>query len=366
MTRKISKNELIHFVESLKYDEVRKTLSSTAEQILYTLEHIHYVDVLNKIKKRRDQLDLFKPNDYITFYIPKNKTNKDISISCVACLRNKINHVRPVDYCNCKCDFCYYYGKGHDIIPKWAYLESMMRRNLDKDELKLMFQKQVFGKAKAIGWLNGEPLLVMEKMKPIMKLISDNETYQYLYTNGVYANETNLKKLADWGLNEIRFNLQATDFSPDVLSNMENACKIIDNVCIETPIYSKSFNNFVKYIGKILQMGIKQINMPELQINGYNLNLFKKEGPIYRHRRGYVSPISSRHKVYDLIEMAIKNEWDVIINDCSNDTKFYRGVAFRYNDNVECGIVYNTQFKFLPVKYYLDVINEFIDVEMEY
>jgi len=364
----ITKDDLVLFLQSLKQEYVLKNLTNYGEQILYTLEYIHYQDVLNHIKKRQDSLAIESPNNFLAFYIPKNKTIDDIAYGCRCCLANKITHIRHSDKCNSNCNFCYFYMQSDDsrVLPYWAYRESSTRFNLDEDEMKLLLYKQIFNKVNAIGWLEKEPLMKMEKMKPIMKFISDNGIYQYLYTNGILANKDNLLMLKDWGLNEIRFNLQASDFSPAVLAYIRLAGTIIENVCIETPIYSKSFENFLKHKDYILDSGIKQINMPELQINPNNIKVFESEGQVYRHRRGYVSPVSSRHYVYDLIELAIKESWDCIINDCSNDTKFFRGVYNTHNSDINSGIMYETSFKYLPIQYYLDIVNQYVDVELEF
>ena len=361
MVREISKKDLLSFVKGLDY--IRNELTNYGQNILYTLEHLHYVKVLDEIKKRKDKLDLFRPNQFVSFYMPEGKTPKDICMGCQSCLANQITHIRHSDKCNCSCDFCYLYGKSDDemILPKWAYMESLTRFNLDEDEIKLMLSKQVFGKVHAIGWLQKEPLLEMEKMKPIMEYISSNGIYQYLYTNGILATSRTLELLKRWGLNEIRFNLQASDFTSHVLKNLQTACSLIEHVCIETPIFSKSYNNFLKHKDFILNCGVEQINMPELQVNPHNLDLFKDEGPIYRHRRGYTSPISSRHYVYDLIEIAIKEKWNIIINDCSNDTKFFRGVQENYDRTLNCKVNYMTDFKFLPTSYYQYVVDNYVD-----
>jgi len=368
----ITKHELVQFVEALNNKSVMDNITNFGNQILYTLEHIHYIDVLEQIKNRQDLLpseNLIRPNEFVAFYVPNGKMLSDLCYGCKSCLANKITHIRHSDKCNASCNFCYFYMVKDDsrILPKWAYRESCTRFNLDVNEIKLLLSKQIFGKVNAIGWLEKEPLLEMEKMEPIMQFISDNGVYQYLYTNGILANKDNLLMLKDFGLNEIRFNLQATDFSPATLAYMRLACTIIENVCIETPIYSKSYNNFLKHKSYILDSGIKQINMPELQINPNNLDIFKSEGKIYRHRRGYVSPISSRNYVYDLIELAISESWNCIINDCSNDTKFFRGVFNTDSPDLNCGILYETPFfLFLPIQYYLDVIDEYIISEMEF
>lgn len=361
------KSEILSFLNVLKPEEYNR-LKNHYAQILYTLEHIHYSKVLEDIEKRRSQLDIYKPNKFLSFYIPKGKDFTNLSQGCYWCLQNKISHIRHSSKCQLNCDFCYFHGKDEDsrIVPKWAYRESNTRYNLDLDEMKLMMEKQFIGKVKAMGWLEKEPLFELEKMEPLMRFIADNNIHQYLYTNGILADEETLVKLDNWGLNEIRFNLQATNFDENVLTNMELACDILETVCIETPMFSKTFNNFIENKDRILKSGIKQINIPELQLSPANFHLFKDEGQIYRHRRGYTSPVSSRHYVYDLIEIALKESWDVIINDCSNDTKFYRSTSLFDCEDLRCGISYATEFSFLPVEYYLYVLNNFVGEEMEF
>lgn len=358
--QKMKKDELIHFIKTLP--DRKNPLSNFERNILYSLEHIHYVDVLSEIRKRQDKLKLFRPSKFIAFYKPSKRLK--ILPSCMACLDNKITHIRHSDKCNCKCDFCFYYGESADqrFMPSWAYRESTTRFNIDLTEMQLMLTKQIVDKVKAIGWLDKEPLTDVDKMIPLMEFIPN---YQYLYTNGILATPDVLKRLRDAGLSEIRFNLQATDFSDDVLRNMEQACKIIENVAIETPIFSKSYKNIIKYKEFIKSIGVKQINLPELQLNQKNLMLFQKEGMIYRHRRGYTSPVSSRHYVYDIIELATKEKWDIVLNDCSNDTKFYRDVPMSESLDIRCGINYQTQFTFLPVNYYLLVIKKYVEDEFE-
>ena len=357
---KMTKEELIHFIKGLPTRKIK--LSNFDKDVLYTLEHIHYVDVLADIRKRQDKLKLFRPSKFIAFYKP----SKGIKIlpSCVACLDNKVTHIRHSDKCNCKCDFCYYYGQtaSETFVPSWAYRESTTRFNIDLTEMQLMLTKQIVDKVKAIGWLDKEPLMDIDKMIPLMEFIPN---YQYLYTNGILATPDVLKRLRDAGLSEIRFNLQASDFSDDVLRNMEHACKIIDNVAIETPIFSKSYKNIIKYKAFITSIGIKQINLPELQLNPKNLLLFKDEGMIYRHRRGYTSPVSSRQFVYNIIELAIKEEWPMVLNDCSNETKFFRDIPMSESQDMRCQINYQTQFSFLPVEYYLYVAEKYVDKELE-
>ncbi len=103
--------------------------------------------------------------------------------------------------------------------------------------------------------------------------------------------------------------------------------KLIEWVLVESPVYSKSFNNFKSNVNRILDTGLDQINMAELQICHPEAadEFIASEGMLYKHRRGYVSPVSSRYYTYALIKQADDENWPIIINDCSNDTKYFRG-----------------------------------------
>jgi hypothetical protein len=225
------------------------------------------------------------------------------------------------------------------------------------DEAKLLLDRQK--RPSAIGWLQKEPLEELDAIRELMLYIAQKGIHQYLYTNGVRANQGVLELLAEWGLNEIRFNLQSLDFNPYVLERLGFASDLFDWVLIETPIFSRSYDNFVKHKETILAAGVTQINLAELQICTPEMlsHFIETEGPVYKHRRGYISPISSRHYTYDLIEMAEKENWPLVINDCSNDTKFFRGAS----SGEKIGFVwYDNPFElpFEHVKYLMDQILE--------
>jgi len=89
---------------------------------------------------------------------------------------------------------------------------------------------------------------------------------------------------------------------------------------------------------------------------------FANEGAIYRHRTGYVSPISSRNYTYDLIEMAEEEKWEVTIHDCSNEVKFYRGCG----PSGQFGhIDYETSMN-LPRESYLYALDKYFEDDVKY
>lgn len=318
--------------------EAGRPSQETINMIMY-VEKLFYNKHIDDIRARQDKLTKLwqDKNRFLAFWNGSDKwihrgfRTPDISYGCWSCLFGHISHVRHSTKCTQRCDFCYYASPSDQYttleVGKGMYGLTNSRVSYTLDEMKLILDRQLL-KYTAIGWLQKEPLEEVDAIGPVMKHIAGLGKHQYMYTNGVKATFNVIDKLADWGLNELRFNLMSTNFSDEVIERMRYAKTKIPSVLIETPIYSKSYKLFVDKRGRILDTNLDQINIPELQIcsTSYLDHFIATEGPVYKHRRGYISPISSRHYAYDLIELAEKEDWPVIINDCSNDTKFFRGV----------------------------------------
>lgn len=70
------------------------------------------------------------------------------------------------------------------------------------------------------------------------------------------------------------------------------------------------------------------MNCAELHLN--NNNIWNYEGEnMYVYRQGYVSPIWSRELTFKLMKQADEEGWDVAVHDCSNRTKFARGLNLK-------------------------------------
>jgi len=216
------------------------------------------------------------------------------------------------------------------LIPSDLYL---IGNNLySEDDVKLLFEKQAKKFLNGVAWLHYEPLMEIDKMLALMQFIHKKGHHQWLYTNGTLATENNLKKLKRAGLDEIRFNLAATNCSDKVIKNMKIARKYFKYLCIESPMFTKFYNSFMKKSKQILDTGVDHIHFAELQLFPKTIANFRDEGPIYRYKKGYVSPIKSRQLTYNIFDLAVKERWrNVVLHDCSNETKFFRGVSFGLN-----------------------------------
>ncbi|MFH1622229.1 MAG: radical SAM protein [Candidatus Omnitrophota bacterium] len=276
------------------------------------------------------------------------------------CLKGKWAQIRTTSKCNTNCIFCYYYDRKEsqlwESIPKGLYCLDQGNRFFEERDMRLFFEVQGEKHIKGAAWLFFEPLMELDKIPSLMKFIHNKGYYQWLYTNGILATEDNLKILRDAGLDEIRFNLAATNCSSQVIKHMKIARKYFKFLCIESPMFTGFFNSFIKKKKEILDTGVDHIHLAELQIFSSTIKVFKKEGPIYRYKLGYISPIKSRQLTYDLFDIAVKEGWkNVVLHDCSNELKFYRGV--HANDGgFSFGVCEYGKLMELPDSFYEEVL----------
>jgi len=239
----------------------------------------------------------------------------------------------------------------HYIIGKHAFT---------LNEISILLDKQG-GNLPGVAWVWYEPFLDFDKHPPAIKLLSKNCIHQHLYTNGTLCTEDHFKLLSDSGLTEIRFNLAATNCSRKVLKTMATGRKYFKYLGIESPMTLTFFNSFMENKKAILDTGVDHINCAELHLGEKNAKNYCNE-ILYSFKQGYISPISSRHLTYDLLEIAYKEKWQgVVINDCSNENKFYRGIQ-RGDRFGEVGYAQETTFyKLAPVigNWYVDALKRY-------
>ncbi|MDP7421171.1 MAG: radical SAM protein [bacterium] len=254
----------------------------------------------------------------------------ELTPGCKKCLEHYFHAIRSVTSCNLRCPFCYYANKHDQQSPlnddHFTIATNMV---LTSRDIKLMLNKAMRGggKLRSIAWVWYEPFTRFEKHPEIVRYIHDQGIYQHLYTNGTLCTRENLKELAEAGLEEIRFNLAATMCADRIINAMATAREFFPYVCVESPMFKEYFTHFVKKRDQILASGVDHIHCAELHLNQHNAANFAHED-WYQYKNGYVSPMSSRRFTYDLMDIAVEENWkNVVIHDCSNEVKFYRGVS---------------------------------------
>lgn len=253
----------------------------------------------------------------------KARWGGELTPGCQSCLDGTgLSAIRSVSQCNLDCAFCYYHGQPKHL-PLRANEFSFGGKDLNLEQLFMVLDKQ--GESmRSVSWVFFEPWTDIEKHYRPIEYIAKKGIHQHMYTNGLLCTPESLKKLADCGLQELRFNLAASNCAPRVLENMVLARKHFRYLCIESPMTQTFFSSFMEHKTRILETGVDHIHCAELHLNEQNIGNFPGE-EFYLFRGAYFSPMSSRRLTYDLLDVAAGEGWKgVAINDCSNETKLYR------------------------------------------
>ncbi len=276
---------------------------------------------------------------------------------CRSCLSGTgLSAIRKTNRCNIECKFCYNYGELDDIPPvgegMWEIGGTKFReRDL---EMLLSIQKKPTG----VSYVYLEPFMEIEKYYGVVRIFRQAGVHQHLYTNGLPATEESLKALGEAGLNEIRFNLGASNCADRVIDMMRVAKRYIPKVGIETPMTPEFFTAFKSKKRQILGSGIDFINCAELHLNPNNIANYEGEN-MYMYRQGYISPTFSREISMKMMKRAAEEGWPLMVHDCSNRTKFARDLNLKAKEGGWFGASgYACEFPRLPYEYFLPVLRD--------
>ena len=168
---------------------------------------------------------------------------------------------------------------------------------------------------KGVSFSGGEPFLTFDLMLEYLKAVRkkcDSSIYIWAYTNGSLVNEEMLKKLKAEGLNELRFDIGAFDYS---LKKAELATKIIDTVTVEIPMVPDHYELVKSLVNPMKDIGIKHLNLHQLRTNSYNLPKMIERDYKFLHGRK-VTVFQSELSALKILLHSMKTD-GVPVNYCS-------------------------------------------------
>lgn len=351
---KISKKDALLWFEFFTQLPEEEELSTKQQEIIYSTFSQIEAAIDHRNDKLMSEIKGLKTLDNRTFFVG----NEDkFPQGCRSCLMGTgLSAIRKTNKCNLECRFCYNYGQLEDIPPvgddMWE-IGGTKYYERDMDVLLSIYQKP-----SGISYVYLEPFMEIEKYYSLIKRFSDAGIHQHLYTNGTLVTEESLKALGEAGLNEIRFNLGASDSSDMVIENIKTAKRYIQNVGIETPMTPEFFDAFFKKKEMILETKLDFINCAELHLNENNIGNYYGEN-MYIARHGYISPVWSRELTLKFMKIADEENWDLAVHDCSNYTKFVRGLNLSSKAGMWFGANnYSMEFSRIPYEVFLPILRD--------
>ena len=276
---------------------------------------------------------------------------------CKSCLLGTgLSAVRKTNRCNAACRFCYDYGALGSQPPVGEGMWEIGGTKFYEEDLDLLLS--IHKKPTGISYVYLEPFMEIEQYYPIVRTFHEAGIHQHLYTNGLNATRENLKALAQAGLDELRFNLGASRCADKVIEAMSIAAEYFPAVGVETPMTPEFWEDFHKKKQAILSSGIRFINCAELHLNENNIDNYAGEN-LYMSRQGYISPIFSRIISLRMMQEAAREQWPVLVHDCSNRTKFARDLNLKAKEGGWFGASsYGCEFSRLPYAHFLPVLKD--------
>ncbi len=351
---KISKADALTWFEFFAELPEDEEIQTRQQEIIYAV----YAQIEAAVDRRNDMLmseiKNLKTLQNRTYYVGNEEK---FPKGCISCLFGTgLSAVRKTNKCNLECKFCYDYGVI-DCIPPIG--EGMWEiggtKFYDKDiDLLLSIQQKPTG----IAYVYLEPFVEIEKYYAVIKKFHAAHVHQHLYTNGTLATEETLRALGEAGLDEIRFNLGASHCSDRVIENIRTAKKHIPRVGVESPMTPELFKVLMKKKDGILATGLDFINCAELHLNANNIGNYFGEN-MYISRHGYISPVWSRELTLKFMRVADEENWDLVVHDCSNRTKFARDLNLRGKEGGWFGASnYACEFSRVPYAVFLPILRD--------
>lgn len=351
---KISKKDALMWFEFFASLPEGEEIMTNQQEIVYaTLSQIE-----DAVDQRREglkaQIAHLKTIGGRTFFVGDESK---FSRGCRSCLTGTgLSAIRKTNKCNLECRFCYNYGELDCIPPVGEGMWEIGGTKFKERDLDLLLS--IYPKPTGISYVYLEPFMEIEKYYGIIRRFHDAQIHQHLYTNGTLATEETLRALGEAGLDEIRFNLGASGCADKVIDNIRIAKKYIPYVGIETPMTPEFYEAFFQKKERILSTGVDFINCAELHLNPNNVGNYAGEN-MYMTRLGYLSPIWSRDLTLRFMKIADDEQWDIVVHDCSNHTKFARDLNLRAKEGGWFGASsYACEFPTIPYEVFLPVLRD--------
>lgn len=351
---KISKKDALQWFEFFAMLPEEEELMVKQQEIVYaTFAQIEEaVDLRNE--KLMKEIPEMKTLEGRTLYVGNEEK---FPRGCKSCLLGTgLNAIRKTNKCNIECKFCYNYGDLDNIPPVGEGMWEIGGTKFYEKDIDLLLS--IHRKPTGVSYVYLEPFMEIEKYYSIIRKFKAAKVYQHLYTNGLLADEESLKALGEAGLDEIRFNLGAANCADKVIRNIKTAKKYIKTVGVETPMTPEFFEEFLKKKEMILDTGLDFINCAELHLNENNIGNYAGEN-MYIARQGYISPIWSRELTLKFMKMAVEENWDIAVHDCSNQTKFARNLNLSSKEGKWFGASnYVSEFARTPYEAFLPILQD--------
>lgn len=186
---------------------------------------------------------------------------RSLSKGCELCAAGSWSCLFITNVCNATCAYCPT-QQDNDEIP--ATQGSSFKTPEEYADYINFFD------FKGVSVSGGEPLKTFDKTVDYIKAVRkycSKDIYIWVYTNGILGTEEKFKTLGEIGVNEVRFNLGASNYN---LSLIKNAKPYIQNLTVEIPAIPEDFEKLKTLVPELIEAGVTNLNLHQLRLTAYN------------------------------------------------------------------------------------------------
>lgn len=239
-----------------------------------------------------------------------NQTKLDVSElspGCELCAAGQWSCLFINGKCNANCFYCP--AEQNEIgVPQSNGLE------FPTPESWIEYVKKF--KFKGLSLSGGEPFLTFDRSLSYLKAAKaafGDSVHFWIYTNGLLATDKKMQLLADAGLDEIRFDIGATNYN---LKFVKTAIGKIPTITVEIPAVPEKFDLLKEKVKEMAEIGVNHLNLHQLRMTAHNLPKFAERGYLLSHGEKVTVP-ESELTALKLIKHVKNNDIPLPINYCS-------------------------------------------------
>jgi pyruvate formate-lyase activating enzyme-like uncharacterized protein len=287
-------------------------------------------EVKSLIKSLRSTLKIHSIED---FGATVKLDERCLSEGCNACKNGSWICVHIGYSCQLRCAWCPHdfsqYGLHNDPVNATGGDLSMLKRSVTiEDIIEIVERIKISG----ISFSGGEPTLYVDKITEWAKKIKrhDSSIYLWLYTNGVDLDTNIVQKLGHAGIDEIRFDLAAVNYSQNIVEKLAYVKKYVAKSCVEVPVIREQCNLLIACLGRLDALHVDYLNLHDLYLNSQLIKNTKKKLIYIDELTKVQRYIPSIRDVYAVLRHIQKSHLNLITNCCDVVNMVNQLVGFKY------------------------------------
>ncbi len=197
-----------------------------------------------------------------------------ISRGCQLCGEGEWSCLFITGLCNANCFYC-------PTTQQADHLPTTQQFNFEKaGDYADYINKMKF---KGVSFSGGEPLLFFDRLVEYVRTIRQNcapDIYIWMYTNGKLLTKEKAEILSEMGIDEIRFDIGATDYKFDTIQFAQGK---IPHITVEIPAVPEKTERIKSLLPELIKCGVTNLNLHQMRLTSHNVSKLEKHNYTYLH-----------------------------------------------------------------------------------